>query len=146
MDHRDPNYEAEHPGRTDARDRTSIQGLVAEALREAADLARKEVALFRTEMAHNAKLVITGIVALLASSVFAIATLVLLTDAAVDWLAIAIDSAPLASLIVAGVMLLITIVLVMWGRSKLSAATLEPTHTIRSVERDGDVLAHRRHH
>ncbi|WP_052341301.1 phage holin family protein [Salinarimonas rosea] len=144
MDHRDPAADAEQARRS-ARENASIQGLVAEALREATDLARKEVALFRAEMSHNVKLLIAGIVALLASSVFAIATLVLLTDALVDWIAVLVDSAALASLIVAGVTLVITIALILYGRSKLSSATLEPTHTIRSVERDGDVLSHRRH-
>ena len=48
--------------------------------------------------------------------------------------------------IVAGVLLVITIVLLLYGRSKLSAATLEPSHTIRSVERRRpDVLSHPQH-
>lgn len=145
MDHHDPHHEAEAERRANGRDRTSIQALVAEAIREAADLARKEVALFRTEMSHNVKLLIAGIVALMASAVFAIATLILLTDAFVNWLATVVDSQALASLITAGVMLLITLVLIAYGRSKLSAATLEPTHTIRSVERDSGVFAQRRH-
>lgn len=144
MDHRDPQLDAEAARRA-ARENASIQSLVAEALREATDLARKELALFRTEMSHNVKLLVAGIVALLASSVFAIATLILLTDAFVDWLAVLLESEALASLIVAGVMLLITIALILYGRSKLSSATLEPTHTIRSVERDADVVSHRRH-
>ncbi len=96
-------------------------------------------------MSHNVKLLIAGIVALMASAVFAIATLILLTDAFVNWLATVVDSQALASLITAGVMLLITLVLIAYGRSKLSAATLEPTHTIRSVERDSGVFAQRRH-
>ncbi|WP_372424605.1 phage holin family protein [Salinarimonas chemoclinalis] len=144
MDHRDPAADAEHARRS-ARESASIQGLVAEALREAADLARKEVALFRAEMSHNVKLVVAGLVALLASSVFAIGTIVLLTDALVDWLAVLVGSDALASLIVAGVLFLITLALILYGRAKLSSATLEPTHTIRSVERDGDVLTNRRH-
>ncbi|WP_349370444.1 phage holin family protein [Salinarimonas sp.] len=144
MDHRDPQLDAEAARRA-ARENASIQSLVAEALREATDLARKEVALFRSEMSHNVKLLVAGIVALMASSVFAIATLILLTDAFVDWLAVVVGSDALASLIVAGVMLVITLALILYGRSKLSSATLEPTHTIRSVERDADVVSHRRH-
>jgi hypothetical protein len=144
MDHRDPQLDAEAARRA-ARENASIQSLVAEALREATDLARKEMALFRTEMSHNVKLLVAGLVALIASSVFAIATLILLTDAFVDWLAVVVESDALASLIVAGVMLLITLALILYGRSKLSSATLEPTHTIRSVERDADVVSHRRH-
>jgi len=145
MDHRDPNTDATAEARARARDGSSIQSLVAEALREATDLARKEVALFRTEMAHNAKLFVAGVVALMAAGVFAVGTLILLTDAFVDWLAVVVGSDALASLIVAGVLLVITIVLLLYGRSKLSAATLEPSHTIRSVERDADVLSHRQH-
>lgn len=129
----------------DHRETQSMQALVAEALRETTDLARKEMALFRTEVSHNVKLLVTGLVAIIASAVFAIATLVLLTDAAVSWLAETLNSRPLAALIVAVVMFVIFLILVLYGRSKLSAATLEPTRTIRSVEQDKDVLANRRH-
>lgn len=145
MDQRDPNTDTTAEARARARDGGSIQGLVAEALREATDLARKEVALFRTEMAHNVKLLVAGIVALMAAAVFAIGTLILLTDALVDWIAVMVESQALASLIVAGVLLLITVVLLLYGRSKLSSATLEPSHTIRSVERDADMFSHRQH-
>ena len=145
MDHRDPNTDPAAEARARGRDGSSIQGLVAEALREATDLARKEVALFRTEMAHNAKLFATGIVALMAAGVFAVGTLILLTDAFVDWLAVLVGSDALASLIVAVALLVITVALLIYGRSKLSAATLEPSHTIRSVERDADVLSNRQH-
>lgn len=127
----------------DPQQTQSMQSLIGEAMRETSDLARKELALFRTEMTHNVKLLVSGIVALLAASVFAIATLVLLTDALVDWLAVLVDSAALASLIVGALTLVIAVALIMYGRSKLSAATLEPTRTIRSVERDGEVLSQR---
>ncbi len=120
-----------------------IQGLFSEALRETTDLARKEFTLFRTEMSYNAKLILAGIVALMVAMVFAIATLVLLTDALVDWVSSLVNSEALGALIVAGVTAVIALAFALWGKSKLSSASLEPTHTIRSVERDSAVLSER---
>lgn len=136
-----------HHDRRDAAQthQPSIQGLIADALRETTDLARKEIALFRTEMSHNARVFLLGIVGLVVAAIFAVATLILLTEALVDWVSARVESEALGALIVAGLTLVITIACALWARSKLSAATLEPTHTIRSVERDSEVLTERLH-
>lgn len=121
----------------------SIQTLFGEALRESADLARKELALFRTEMSENVRTMIMALVAMMAAMVFAIATLVLLTEAFVDWLSVVVGSEALGALITAAIMAVIAIGLALYARSKLSGVTLEPRHTVRSVQRDAQVLSER---
>jgi len=119
----------------------SIQGLFGEALRESGDLARKELALFRTEMADNVRGLVIGIAMLLAAAVFGMATLILLTNAFVEWLATVVNSEALAALITAGITGAIAIGLVLFARSKFSG--LSPSHTVRSIQRDADLLSER---
>lgn len=120
-----------------------VHNLVADALREAGTLAAQEFELFRKEMSHNTKLLASGIFAMVVAAVFAIGTLILLTDALVDWFAILLGSQALASLMVAGVTLLLTIIFLLIAKSRLSSATLEPRRTIRSIERDGEIVSQR---
>jgi hypothetical protein len=129
--------------RDDPRSAPGVHQLIADALREASTLASKEFELFRKEMSHNAKLLVSGLVALVVAAVFGIGTLILLTTALVDWIALQVDSRVIASLIVAGVTLLLTIIFLLVARSRLSAATLEPRRTIRSIERDGEIVSQR---
>ena len=49
----------------------SIQGLLADALRETTDLARKEIALFRTEMSNNLRSLFLGLGMMVGAAVFA---------------------------------------------------------------------------
>jgi len=127
----------------ESRDAPGVHQLIADALREASTLASKEFELFRKEMAHNAKLLVSGLVALVVAAVFGIGTLILLTTALVDWIALQVDSRVVASLIVAGLTLLLTIIFLLVARSRLSAATLEPRRTIKSIERDGEIVSQR---
>ncbi|HSP25566.1 MAG TPA: phage holin family protein [Saliniramus sp.] len=127
----------------DPRTAPGVQNLIADALREASTLASKEFELFRKEMSHNAKLLASGIFALVVAAVFAIGTLILLTDALVDFIAVLVDSQALASLIVAGVTLVLMIVFLLIAWSRLSAATLEPRRTIKSIERDSEIVSQR---
>jgi hypothetical protein len=120
-----------------------VHQLIADALREASTLASQEFELFRKEMSHNMKLMVSGIIALVIAAVFAIGTLILLTAALVDWIALQVDSRVLASLIVAGLTLLLTIIFLLIARSRFSSATLEPRRTIKSIERDGEIVSQR---
>jgi hypothetical protein len=121
----------------------AIQNLVGEALRESADLARKEFSLFRTEVAANVRTLVMGLVLFIIAGVFAVAALIWLTQALVEWLAVVVRSEALAALIVGGVLAIIAVGLGLWGRSAMSSATLTPDRTIRSVRRDGEVLSER---
>src|SRR3954452_19747304 len=121
----------------------SIQRLLSDALRESTDLARKELALFRTEMSANVRTIVTGFVMVIVAAVFAILSLIWLTQALVDWLAVKVDSHALAALIVGGGMAVIAVALGLIGRNAVSKTSLAPTRTARSLQRDAEVLTER---
>ena len=118
----------------------NIPRLVGEALHKSADLAQKELALFRTEMSDNVRTIATGLVTVIAAAVFAILSLIWLTQALVDWLATKLGSHALAALIVGGVLAVVVIGLGLYGRSAMVKASLVPRRTIESLERDAGVL------
>jgi len=121
----------------------SIQRLLADALRESTDLARKEFTLFRTEMSDNVRTIAMGLVMVIAAAVVSILALIWLTQALVDWLATKVDSHALAALIVGGALAVIAIILGLYGRSAMSKTSIAPTRTARSLQQDKDVLTER---
>jgi hypothetical protein len=118
-----------------------IQSLIGDALRETSDLARKEMMLFRTELSENVKTLLIGVGMMAAAGIFVVAALILFTEALVKWLATIVGSEALSALIVGGVMALIAVGLVLYGRSTMSAASLAPNRSIKSVQRDTQVLS-----
>ncbi|GJD47452.1 hypothetical protein OPKNFCMD_0160 [Methylobacterium crusticola] len=120
-----------------------IQGLLADALRETTDLARKEIALFRTEMSNNLRSLFLGLGMIVGAAVFAVVALLVLTDALVKWLATVVHSEALAALIVGLAFLVVAVGLALWGRSTMSLSTLAPTRTTRQVRQDARVLSER---
>jgi len=118
-----------------------IQNLIGEALRESSDLARKELTLFKAELAANVKTLAIGAAMMAAAGIFAIAALILFTEALVKWLATVVGSEALAALIVGGGMAAIAVGLVLYGRSTMSAASLAPNRSIKSIQRDTQVLS-----
>ncbi|MFE1602810.1 phage holin family protein [Methylobacterium sp. ID0610] len=121
----------------------SIQGLLAEALRETTDLARKEIALFRTEMSNNLRTLFLGLGMMVGAAVFAVVALLVLVDALVKWLATVVHSEALSALIVGGVFLVVAIGLAFAGSRAMSISTLTPTRTTRQVRQDARVLSER---
>jgi uncharacterized membrane protein YqjE len=121
----------------------SIQNLVGDALRESSELAQKEFALFRTEITQNVRTLFIGLAMIVVAAVFAIAALMVLTQALVAWLATVVGSMALSALIVGGVLAVIAIGLGLYGRSSMSSSTLVPERTVRSVKRDTQVLTER---
>ena len=121
----------------------SIQGLLGDALRETTDLARKEIALFRTEMSNNLRSLFLGLGMMVGAAVFAVVALLVLTDALVKWLATVVHSEALSALIVGAAFLAVAIGLALWGRSAMSLSTLTPTRTTRQVRQDARVLSER---
>jgi uncharacterized membrane protein YqjE len=121
----------------------TIQGLVGEALRESTDLAQKEFTLFKTEISQNMRTLFMGLAMVVAAAVFAIAAVMLLTESLVEWLATVVNSEALAALIVGGVMAVIAIGLGLWGRNAMTASSLTPQRTMRSLKRDAEVLSER---
>ncbi|HEY7385585.1 MAG TPA: phage holin family protein [Beijerinckiaceae bacterium] len=125
------------------QNQSSIQGLISDALRDTTDLARKEVALFRAELAENVRALVMGIAMMVGAAVFAIAAIILFTEALVKWLATVVGSEALSALIVGGAMAVIAVGLVLYGRSTMSAASLMPNRAVRSIQRDTKVLSER---
>jgi uncharacterized membrane protein YqjE len=121
----------------------TIQGLVGEALRESTDLAQKEFTLFKTEIAQNMRTLFIGLAMVVAAAVFAIAAVMLLTESLVEWLATVVDSEALAALIVGGILAVIAIGLGLWGKNAMTASSLTPQRTMRSLKRDAEVLSER---
>jgi hypothetical protein len=121
----------------------SIHLLIGDALRDASDLARKELALFKTEMSSKISSLVAGIGMMVGAGVFAIAALILLVQALVEWLATVVDSDALASLLVGAVMAAIAIGLGLYGRSIMASTSLAPTRTTHSVQRDAEVISER---
>ncbi len=125
------------------RQGASLQTLVADAIRDGADLLRQEFGLFRAEMAENIGAIGKGVAMFAVASIFAIASLIWLTQALVYGLAILVGSQWLAALIVGAALLIIAAVLVVVGKNRLSAASLAPKRTVKTLKEDGEVLAER---
>jgi hypothetical protein len=123
------------------QNQSSIQTLLADALRDTTDLARKELALFRAELSENVRTLIIGIAMIVGAAVFAMAAIILFTEALVKWLATVVGSEALAALIVGGAMAVVAVGLVLYGRSTMSAASLFPKRAVRSIQRDTKVLS-----
>jgi uncharacterized membrane protein YqjE len=121
----------------------TIQGLVGEALRESTDLAQKEFTLFKTEVSQNMRTLFLGLAMVVAAAVFAIAAVMLLTESLVEWLATVVNSEALAALIVGGILAVIAIGLGLWGKNAMTASSLTPQRTMRSLKRDAEVLSER---
>jgi Putative Actinobacterial Holin-X, holin superfamily III len=117
-----------------------IQALIGDALRESSDLARKELALFKAELAENVKTILIGVAMMAAAGIFAIAALILFTEALVEWLATVVGSEALSALIVGAVMAAVAVGLVLYGRSTMSSSSLAPNRAITSIQRDKQVL------
>lgn len=122
---------------------TTLQELVGQALKDAAELARKEFALFRAEMSDNVGGFAKGAGMFAAAAVFAVASLIWLTQALVYGIELIIHSRWLSALIVGAALALIAGALVLAGKSLMSASSLAPKRTVRSIKRDGELLGER---
>jgi len=124
------------------RQGASLQSLVAEAIRDGADLLRQELGLFKAEMAENVGAIGKAVIFFAVAAIFAIASLIWLTQALVYGLAIFVAQW-IAALIVGILLLLVGGILVLVGKSRLTAAQLVPSRTIKTLKQDGDVLTER---
>lgn len=121
----------------------NIQTLVVDALREAGDLARKEIALFRSEMVSNVRTLFIGLAMIVVAAVFAVVSLLVLIDAFVKFVATLVHSEWLAALIVGGVLLLVAVILGIVGVKAMSLSNLAPSRTTRQVRQDARALSER---
>jgi len=129
---------------TDARyERRPLVGLVSDLWRESASLLRDEAALAKAELSEKVSQVSGGIAALAAAGAVLFAGFLLVLFAVVGLVALALpeEYAPwLSPLIVGLVVLAIGWFFLSAGRKKLQAEKLKPSHSMRSVRRDAQVI------
>jgi hypothetical protein len=118
-------------GRTDRPTERTLGQLVADASHDLSTIVRSEVALAKAELKADAQAAAIGAAMFAVAGVVAFLALVLLLIAAAYGLVAAGLSPWLAFLLVAAVLLVITAVLVLVGKSRLSKAG-PPERTIRT--------------
>jgi hypothetical protein len=105
--------------------------LVADASRDLSTILKSEVALAKAELTSDVKAGATGVALFLVAGVLAFLALILLLIAAAFGLVAAGLDAWLAFLIVAGALLLVTLVLALVGKARLSRVKA-PERTTRT--------------
>jgi hypothetical protein len=132
---------------TDARyERRPLVGLFSDLWRESATLLRDEAALAKAELSEKVSQVGSGIAALAAAGAVLFAGFLLVLLAVVGLVALALpeEQAPwLAPLIVGIAVLVVGWFLLSAGRNKLQAEKLKPSHSMRSVRHDAQVIKER---
>jgi hypothetical protein len=113
--------------------------LVTDLFSQLANLARFEGRLARTEMSEKLSAMGVGAGLALFGAVLLIPALVILLDAAVAALVDGGMEAHLAALLVGGGALLVGLILLLLGTSRLRAASLVPDKTIHQLKEDADI-------
>lgn len=123
----------------------TLQRLVMEVARNAGDLVSRELALFKGELKSGISGLMGAVITALAGVVFAITGLAFLGGALVEYLAMVLESRTLANLLVGIGALLVAMALFMIAKRKMSIDQMAPRRSLRSLERDRDVIARRAH-
>lgn len=117
-------------------DPRTAPNLIADTLRNFSSLMQKEVQLARAEISNNISRAALGIAFFGIAALMVLTALNTLAGAAVGYLAEAGLNAGTSALIVAAVFIVGAIILVLMGKSRLSAEALSPSKTIGNVQRD----------
>jgi len=124
------------------REPQSIATLVRRLAHQLATLLRNELALASAELVEAARALLTGAMAALAGSAILFAGLLVLLSSAV--LGLSLVLAPwLAALIVGAAVSVAGVVALLIGVRRLSAQSLKPARTTRSLLKDKDALLRR---
>lgn len=117
----------------------TVPDLLRDLISQLSDLFRKEIALAKAEASEAGNRISGAMITLASGLLLALAALITLMDAAVYGLA---QNMPLwiAAVIVGGIIALVALVLVTRGQKMLSAQSLAPTRTIRSVQEDAKLV------
>ena len=119
----------------------SIPDILADLVRQSSLLARTEVQLARAELSEKVSQTSAALVLLVCGAALIIPGLVVLFQAAVAALQEnAGIPAPWAALIVGGSVVVIGLVLLFIGRSRLKVDRLLPTRTVEQLQRDAAVV------
>ena len=122
------------------RDIREAPGLFVDTLRHLSSLVQNELQLAKAELKQNISRAGMGIVFFAIAAIVALVALNVLASALVAWIAANGLSVGLAALIVGGALLLLAVILVLVGKSRLSSEALEPSRTLHNVQRDIDSI------
>lgn len=117
-----------------------IADVVADVLRLAAALVRKEGELARAEMSEKLGNLARGLIVALVGGVLMIPALVILFEAAVAAIVYAGLAVYWAALIIGGAAFIIGAILLTIGMNRLSAQSLVPKKTLRQWQQDATVV------
>lgn len=118
----------------------TIPDIFTDVVSLAATLVRKESQLARTEISENIGRVGAGIGLLTGGAVLMIPALVILLQAAVEWVSRTYAITPaLSALILGGVVFVIGLILLLVGVNRLKVRTMVPDRTIRQIQQDANV-------
>jgi uncharacterized membrane protein len=121
--------------RETAQGERSLGSLFSELTREMTTLVRQEIQLAKAETSEKVSQAMSGVVALVAGGITLFAGLLVLEYAAILGLDVFFELW-VATLIVAALNLIVGVIAVMSGRSRLKAANLAPQKTAESLRRD----------
>ena len=119
-----------------------LPDIVTDLLKELTALFRREMLIARTEMADKIGALGFALTAIVIGAVRLVAGLGLLLQAAVTGLMERGFTPTQATLIVAGAVLVIGLIVLWIGLSRLRARNLTPSHTIDQLQRDAAVARH----
>lgn len=134
--HGSNGYSANHDGR-------SLPGLFSDLWRGTATLVHEEVELAKADMSEKVTQAAHASGAIAVGGGIAFAGFLVLLLAAANALAMVLPLAMapwLAPLIIGGAVLIIGLIAVSSGRSKLKAGNLEPTRSMQSLRRDQQLV------
>ena len=110
--------------------------LLVDAMRSFSKLMRTELHLAKAEVSQNISRAGVGIAFIAVAALLAIIALNVLVGALVAYLAATSLSAGTAALLVGGAILVVAVILVLVGKSRLTGSALEPTRTMHNLQRD----------
>ena len=114
--------------------------LLVDSLKNFTTLMQAEVQLAKAEVSDNLSRAATGIVMMAVAGILALTGLNVLAGALVAYIASAGLSAGTAALLVGGAVLALAALLVVIGKSRLTASALEPTRTLNNLQRDATTV------
>jgi Putative Actinobacterial Holin-X, holin superfamily III len=118
--------------------RRSVPDLVSSVFRQLAELMRTEGSLARAEMSEKMSYIGSGLGLLVAGAILAMPALVVLLEAAVAGLVESGMAPYWAAFLIGGLCLLLGIIFLLVGASRLRARNLVPDKTLQQLQRDAD--------
>ena len=123
----------------------STMGLFGDALDHVTSLIRKEVELAKAETGEKVSRMAGGTVFLGIGAILMLVALNVLAAALVNWVAASGLDAGWAALIVGGGIIVLALIFLLVGRSRIKPKGLMPERTARNVRSDVDVVRGKTH-